>query len=175
MRFRLLLCLLLAGCSAPVIPVTSGAFNPLQFFTGHVTSWGVEENRAGAPTAIVTTDCNGTIGPSGQLHMVQVLHVGDAIAQTRIWEFTRTGADTFTATANDMSGSANGVVAGRVFHWRWILETRPGDPLANVTMEQYMYRLDNGNVMIRTVASKLGFRLLEVSEVFQKLTASGVN
>jgi hypothetical protein len=175
MRFRLLLCLLLTGCSAPAIPATSGAFNPLQFFTGHVTSWGVEENRAGAPTAIVTTDCNGTLDPSGQLRMVQVLHIGGAKPQTRIWEFTQTGANTFIATANDMSGSANGVVAGRVFHWRWILQTHRGNPLANVMMEQYMYRLDNGNVMIRTVASKLGFRLLEVSEVFQKVTTSGAN
>jgi hypothetical protein len=168
MKILRLLCLLLGGCSAPAIPASSSTFNPLQFFTGHVTSWGVEENRAGAPIAIVTTDCNGTLDASGQLRMVQVLHIGNGKPQTRIWQFTQTGPATFTATANDMSGSANGVVAGRIFHWRWSLETRPGNPLANVTMEQYMYRMDNGSVMIRTIASKLGFRLLEVSEVFQK-------
>jgi hypothetical protein len=35
-------------------------------------------------------------------------------------------------------------------------------------MEQYMYRMDDGSVMIRTIARKLGVRLVEVSEVFTK-------
>jgi hypothetical protein len=67
-----------------------------------------------------------------------------------------------------MDGTAAGVVAGREFHWSWVLETRPGDPLANILMTQYMYRLDDGGVMIRTIASKLGVRLVEISEVFTK-------
>jgi hypothetical protein len=140
----------------------------LQFFTGHVISWGVEENRAGAPVAVVTTDCEGVATGPDSIRMVQVLHVGDAKPQTRVWEFTEVSPKVFTATANDMDGTAEGLVAGREFHWRWVLEARPGDPLANILMTQYMYRLEDGSVMIRTIATKLGVRLVEISEVFRQ-------
>ncbi len=164
--------LLLGGCAAPLSPAVfanSGPpFNPLQFFTGHVTSWGVQENRAGAPVAIVQTDCQGISTGPNSIRMVQVLHVGADKPQTRIWELSQTGSGRFSATANDMAGSASGVASGREFHWRWVLESSPGDPLANVIMEQWMYRMDDGSVMIRTIVTKLGIRLAEVSEQFEK-------
>jgi hypothetical protein len=144
------------------------AFNPVRFFTGHVTSWGVLENRGGQPVGIITTDCEGVADGAGRLRMVQVLHREGAPASTRVWQMAQTGAASFTATANDMAGSAGGLAAGRAFHWRWVLENSPGNPLENVTMEQWMYQMDDGAVMIRTVVSKLGVTVLQVSEVFRK-------
>lgn len=167
MRFALAVLLVLAGCSAPV-RFPGPAFDPLEFFSGHETSWGVEENRAGVPIAMVTTDCEGVATGPRRIRMVQVLHVGDAKPQTRIWQFTQIGPGRFTATANDMAGTAQGVVSGREFQWNWVLETRKGNPLGNILMTQYMYRLDDGGVMIRTIASKLGVRVVEISEVFVK-------
>ena len=81
MRRWLVLLLALAGCSAPV-RFAGPAFNPLQFFTGHVISWGVEENRAGAPVAVVTTDCEGVATGPDSIRMVQVLHV---YREVEIW------------------------------------------------------------------------------------------
>jgi hypothetical protein len=99
--------------------------------------------------------------------MVQVLHASGP-AQTRIWHLRRTGPDLYSATANDMAGEADGIASGREFHWRWVLETAPGNPIKNVTMDQHFYRMDDGAVMIRTIVSKAGFRLIEVSEQFEK-------
>ncbi len=161
--------LLLAGCSKPLPMSTfagAPAFDPVAFFTGHVTSWGVEENRAGEPTGIITTDCVGTPEGNG-IRMVQTLHMAGKV-QTRVWHLARTGPGQFTATANDMAGRTVGVASGRVLHWRWVLETSPGNALKNVTMEQWMYLMDDGAVMIRTVVTKAGIRLLEVSEQFEK-------
>jgi hypothetical protein len=168
-RFALLACLALAGCGAPAPPAFIGpAFDPVAFFTGHVTSWGVEENRAGQPTAIVTTDCAGTPEGANGIRMVQVLHVGTAAPRTRIWHFGRTGPGTYLGTANDMAGTALGTATGPAFHWRWVLETHPGDPLLNVGMDQWMYRMPDGDVVIRTEVTKLGFRLIQISEQFEK-------
>ena len=165
------LALLLAAC-APAPPAFSGsAFDPVAFFTGHVTSWGVREDRAGAPVAIVTTDCEGVATTGRAIRMVQVLHVGHAAPQTRIWQLRQTGPDRYVATANDMAGEADATVTGRTLHWRWVLRAAPGNPLANVAMEQWMYRLDDGTVMIRTIVTKLGIRLTEVTEVFRKQPA----
>ena len=164
--------LALAACARPLPPAgfagSGAAFDPLAFFTGHVASWGVQENRAGAPAAIVTTDCTGVATAPDTIRMVQVLHIGQGKPQTRIWQLRRVGPAAYVATANDMAGEADATVSGRVLHWRWVLRASPGDPLANVTMEQWMYRMDDGAVVIRTVITKLGFRLAQVTEQFEK-------
>ncbi len=170
MRRGLLALLLLAGCSAPVPPpgmnASGPAFDPVAFFTGHVTSWGVEENRAGQPVGIVTTDCVGTVNGNG-IRMVQVLRIAGKPPRTRIWQLSG-AAGHYTATANDMAGTAKGTVYGRAFHWRWVLETAPGNDLKNVTMDQWFYRMDDGAVMIRTHVTKFGVLLLQVSEQFHQ-------
>jgi len=163
--------LLLAACSKPLQPADfadTGDFNPVAFFTGHVTSWGVEENRADQPVGIVTTDCQGKADGQGGLDMTQTLHLPGGATQTRTWRMTQIGPHTYQATANDMQGAATGTVGGRAMHWRWVLETSPGEGLKNVTMDQWFYRMDDGEVMIRTNVMKAGIRLIGVSEVFER-------
>jgi len=161
--------LALSSCGAPLKPANfagSGSFNPITFFTGHEMSWGVEEDRAGQPTAIVTTDCLGTPDATG-ITMVQTLHVGGKTT-LRTWHLRQTGEESYEATANDMAGSTTGTVGGRAMHWRWVLETSPGDSLKNVTMDQWFYRMDDGAVLVRTIVTKASIRLLEISEQFEK-------
>jgi hypothetical protein len=45
----------------------------------------------------------------------------------------------------------------------------PGNPLMNVTMQQWMYRMEDGSVTIRTTVSKLGFIVAEITEQFTHL------
>ena len=166
-----LLCLLslLGGCAAPLRPAafatTAPAFDPLTFWTGRTSSWGVIENRDGSPTAIVTTSTVGTLEGPDTLHLIQ--HVTTGGKDTlRDWRLRRLGNGQFEATANDMPTPARGQASGRTFHWTWTLATKPGNPLLNVQMEQWMYLADNGTLMNRTIITKLGVRLAEVSEQF---------
>lgn len=163
--------LLLASCGKPM-PVgsfagTQPAFDAVAFWGGHHRSWGVIENRAGAPIDTVVTDCIGTAEGSDGLHMVQTLTLGDGTVQHRDWHLKRIAPGRFTATANDMVGEAKGEAAGRAFHWRWTLATRPGESLRNVTMDQWMYLYEGGRMMNRTTIRKLGVILAEVSETFE--------
>lgn len=162
------LLLALAACSKP-LPVTAfagPALDPVRFFTGPVHSWGVLENRRGQPTEIVTTDCVGEAeGPDG-LHMRQVLHIGQDKPVVRDWHMRRSGPGTYAATANDLVGAATGEAAGRAFHWQWTLATEPGNPVKNVTMDQWWYLQDDGSMLNRTTIRKLGVILAEVTEHF---------
>jgi len=161
--------LALTGCSPVPVSYFAGdgpEMDPVRFFTGHLHSWGVIENRSGAPTERVETDCLGQAeGPDG-LHMVQKLTMGDGQVQTRDWHMRRVAPHRFEATANDMIGTATGESAGRVFHWQWSVEARPGNALTGVTLDQWMYLLDDGSMMNRSSISKLGVQLAQVSEVF---------
>lgn len=160
----------LLGCS-PSMPVsgfsaTAPAFDPVRFFTGHVRSWGVLEDRSGQPTSIVLTDCTGQAdGPDG-LRMTQRLTVGQDAPVTREWRMRRVAPGRYEATANDMVGAATGEASGRAFHWQWTLALSPGNALKNVTMEQWWYLLDDGSMLNRTTVSKLGYIAAEVTEHF---------
>jgi hypothetical protein len=163
--------LLFNGCAAPLrseaFANTAPAFDPITFWTGRTASWGVIENRDGAPTAIVTTTTEGTAEGADGLHMIQHVMI-DGKDTARDWHIRRLGDGQFVATANDMVGAARGQASGRTFHWNWTLATKPGDAVRNVEMEQWMYLADNGTLMNRTIITKLGVRLAEVSEQFAR-------
>ena len=150
---------------------TAGAgppFDPITFFEGHTQSRGVIETRSGAPTEQVTTDSLAHVDASVQLHMVQHLTFQDGQTRERTWTVWRTGPHQFDATANDMIGTAKGQSDRRTFHWQWVWARSPGNPLMNVTMEQWMYGLRDGSALIRTTVSKLGFIVAEVTEQFTR-------
>ena len=139
----------------------------MTFWAGRTASWGVIENRDGAPTAIVTTTTDATAEGAEGLHMVQHVMTGGKDT-VRDWHLRRLGNGCFQATANDMVGTARGQSSGRTFHWTWTLAAKPGNGLFNVEMEQWMYLADNGTLMNRTIITKLGMRLAEISEQFMR-------
>lgn len=147
---------------------TQPDFDPISFWTGHTQSWGVIENRAGAPTDIVQTDCTGTRTGQDDLSMQQTIRTGDGTTTHRSWHLHRTSPGHFAATATGMVGTAEGEAAGRTFHWQWIWATRPGDALRNVTMSQWMYAMPDGTMMNHTTVTKLGIVVAQVSEQFSR-------
>ena len=161
--------LLAAGCGAPLRPEafanTRPAFDPVTFWTGRTASWGVIENRDGAPTEIITTSTDGTAEGADGLHMVQHVMTGGKDS-VRDWHIRRLGDGQFEATANDLVGIAHGQTSGRTLHWVWTLAAKPGNGLFDVIMEQWMYLADNGTLLNRTIVTKLGVRLAEISEQF---------
>jgi hypothetical protein len=141
-------------------------FDPIAFFDGHTRSWGVVESRSGAPTDRIVTDSRGERDGTDRLRMVQHLRFQDGSSQQRDWVLWRSGPGAYDATANDMVGTAKGEANGRMFHWQWVLARSPGNPLMNVTMNQWMYRMDDGSVTIRTTVGKFGVIMAEVTEQF---------
>jgi hypothetical protein len=161
---------LVAGCDRKpeaTASIGSGlAFDPIAFFDGNTHSAGVIENRSGAPTQRIVTDSHGDRDGADRLRMVQHLTFPAGKTQQRDWTLWRSGPDHFDATANDMVGTAKGEAQAGLFHWQWVLARSPGNWFMNVTMNQWMYRMDDGSVTIRTTVSKFGFIVAEVTEQF---------
>ena len=163
-----LFAVLLTGCGNVFSVSDAGqggpAFDPVRFFTGHVRSWGVMEDRGGQPTGIVTTDCQGVADGADGLRMTQRLLVSGE-PTTREWRMRRTGPGRFEATANDMEWTAVGEASGRAFHWRWTL-LLTGKAVGSVDMDQWWYLQDDGSMLNRTTIRKVGVIVAEVSEHF---------
>ena len=169
-----LLCLLSAPCAeAGALPPAAFAdgrptFDPLKFFTGHTRSWGVFENMRGEPTQRIRTETWGRM-VGGVLHMEQDLYIGTRPRSHRSWRMRRIDAHHFTATANDVVGTARGVASGNAFFWSFTLALKPGNPLCNVRMTQRMYLQPDGRTMInRDTIRKFGIAVAGVTEQFRK-------
>ena len=164
--------LLLAGCShlqprdfARVEP----KFDPVAFFTGHTQSWGVFEDRTGAnPSRWFTTDCIGH-REKDALVLAQTFTYNDGSVQHRLWHIRRVDAHHYEATANDVVGAGEGEADGNAFHWEYTVALKPGNPLLNVRLEQWMYLQADGRTMLnRGTVSKFGVTVAQVAEEFQK-------
>ena len=164
--------LLLTGCShlqprdfSRVEPV----FDPMNFFTGHTQSWGVFEDRTGAnPSRWFTTDCLGH-RENGALVLAQTFTYNDGSVQHRLWRIRRVDEHHYEATASDVVGTGQGEADGNAFHWAYTVALKPGNPLFNVRLEQWMYLQADGRTMLnRGTVSKLGVTVAQIAEVFSK-------
>ena len=141
--------------------------DPVEFFSGRTASAGVMENRGGGPQEIVTTT---TLGrrEGATLVLEQDLKLGGK-QQHRSWRIRKRDAHHFTATANDLVGTATGEAYGNVFSWRFTLALSSGNPLANVRMTQWMYLQPDGRTLLNhSTIRKFGIVLAQVTEVFRK-------
>lgn len=173
MRLAPIAALLLVACSEPAsldrLTADGGpVFDPVRYWTGHAVSWGVLENRSGEPTGRVTTDCRGVPEGADGLHMVQHLDV-DGAPSEREWHMRRIAPGRYEATASDMIGTVVGEAHGRAFHWTWTLALDPGNSLKNVSMDQWMYLMDDGALLNHTTIGKLGVTVAQVSEAFHRV------
>jgi Protein of unknown function (DUF3833) len=144
-------------------------FEPTAFFTGRTSSFGVMENRGGAPTRTVTTATNGHwIGNT--LYVEQDVVLGaDSKPQHRSWRIRKIGAHQYEATANDIVGIARGEARGNVFHWSFTLALSPGNLSGNVRMTQWMYLQPDGQTMLNhSTIRKFGVLVAQVTEEFRR-------
>ncbi len=151
---------------------TAPAFDPIAFFTGRTSSDGVFENRSGNPARRFSTVCDGRRAAGGVLLLDQTFTYADGEIQHRHWRIQRVDAHRYAATANDVEGTASGEAYGNVFHWTYTVKLKPGNPLYNVRLEQWMY-LENGSqtMLNRASVTKLGIQVAQVTEFFRRVGA----
>ena len=102
--------------------------------------------------------------------MEQDLFMGSKPRQHRSWRMHRIDAQHFEASANDVLGVVRGETQGNMFAWSFTLVLKPGNPLFNIRMTQYLYLHPDGKTMInRDTASKFGVFVAGVTEEFRLL------
>jgi hypothetical protein len=167
------LSLLATGCRTlkpESFATASPRFEPEKFFLGPTRSWGVIESRTGKPKSRFETAMMG-VRDGPDLVITQDFTYEDGHRQRRVWRLRRIDDHRYEATANDVVGVSVGEAYGNVFHWRYTLALRPGNRLANVHFELFMYLAADSETMInRVVIRKLGILLAETTEQFHRGT-----
>ncbi len=142
--------------------------DPVAFFGGNTSSYGVMESRGGKPTIGITTHTKGTV-KDGVVYIEQDLLPENGKTNHRSWQLRQIDLNHVEATASDISGKARGELYGNYFTWTFRLKLENRGLIKHVRMSQYMYLMPDGEtLMIRSVIRKFGFIVTEISEVFKK-------
>ena len=73
------------------------------------------------------------------------------------------------ATANDIDGTAHGLLYGNLFSWTFRLKLANRKFIKHARMSQTMYLMPDGQTMIiRSVIRKFSFVVAQITEQFKK-------
>jgi len=142
------------------------------FFNGTLDAWGIFQKRSGELARRFHVEIIGTWESPTRGQLDEYFTYSDGEKQRRVWTLTRQPDGTWQGTADDVKGVAIGKVAGNALHWRYVLELPVDGKVYNVDFDDWMWQLDENSMMNRSVMSKFGFDLGEVTLFFRKREAA---
>ncbi len=140
---------------------TGPAFSLKEHLSGPILSEGLVYGPNGKMTTSFVARMYGEWdGDTGTL--TEDFSFASGRVQQREWRLKLGPNNTFTATANDIVGVAQGVVSGSTAMLRYtiVLPRESGGHTLNAT--DWMYLTDNGNIMNRSELRKFGFKVAEL-------------
>ncbi|MDY6982919.1 MAG: DUF3833 domain-containing protein [Pseudomonadota bacterium] len=162
--------LLLGACGATGIDQYTGTQPTLdlrEFFDGELIAYGMLQDRRGRMTRRFTATLQGSWqGDTGTL--VEHFVFDDGEEQDRTWTLQHLGGGRYTGTAGDVIGTANGSTGGSVFRWNYQLDVPWRDGSIAVTLDDWLYLVDERHLLNRTAMTKFGFRVGELTLVIVK-------
>lgn len=136
---------------------------PIDFFVGHTRSTGVIENKAGKPNARIVTVTNG-IRIDSIISIEQDLFPEGGKKNHRSWKLKVIDEHHLDAIANDIDGTAHGLLYGNNFSWTLRLKLSQRKFIKHLRMSQNMYVMPDGKTMIiRSVLRKFGFVVAQIT------------
>ncbi len=81
---------------------------------------------------------------------------------------TRQDANHYTGRADDVVGEAVGEARGNALRWRYVMALPVDGKVYNVDFDDWMFLMDDRVMLNRSVMSKFGVRLGEVTLSFRK-------
>ncbi len=167
--FVVIFCVWLTGCANVNVSDYQNEKPKLDlatYFNGKVDGWGMVQDRSGKVTRRFTVEIDCTWrGNEGVLDESFIW--SDGKTEKRIWKITKQG-DNYIGTAGDVVGQAIGVASGAALQWRYILDLPVDNTTYKVNMDDWMYLIDDKTMANRTVMTKFGVHLAEISIFFRK-------
>lgn len=144
------------------------SLNPVAFFGGHTSSTGVIETAGGKPSDRITTQTQGKL-KDGVIYIEQDLYPEGKKKNHRVFVLHQIDEHHVDATADDISGTAHGLLYGNEFSWTFRRKMVGRKFIKHVRMTQNMYLMPDGQTMIvRSVIRKFGFVVAQITEQFKK-------
>ncbi len=138
-----------------------------QFFDGDVTAHGIIQDRSGKVLRRFTVAMKGSWnGDKGKLEEYFVYDDGER--QERVWNVVKTSENTYEGTASDIVGVAKGEQAGNAIRWAYVMQIPVKGTVYNITFDDWMFLMPDNTMMNRSMLTKFGFKVGEISIFMQK-------
>lgn len=143
-----------------------------RYFNGQLDAHGMFQDRAGKVVkrfhVVMTASWQGDTGT-----LDERFTYADGSTQRRVWTLTPAPDGGWIGRADDVIGEARGEIAGNALRWRYVLALPVDDKVYHVDFDDWMFLMDERVMLNRSVMSKWGFRLGEVTLSFYKRTEQG--
>lgn len=171
-RFLLLLVLALSIASCGSVDVARYAdqqptLDLERFFSQPVKAWGMFQKRSGEVAKRFEVNIVSRREGNNLILDERFLY-SDGTRQRRVWVITPTGQGGWIGRADDVVGVASGQVAGNTLHWRYRLNLPVGDSTYEMSMDDWMYLMDEDTLINRTRMSKFGVEVGQVTLFFRR-------
>lgn len=137
------------------------------YFSGPVQAWGMFQDRSGEVIKRFHVDIQSR-REGDKLILDERFVYSDGTRQRRVWTLTPDGTGRWIGTADDVVGEAIGYVAGNALRWRYHLNLPVGDSTYVVYFDDWMYLMDDDTLINRSVMSKFGIELGQVTLFFRR-------
>jgi len=165
-----MLLMLFAGCGS--VPVEQYRDErPLldlqRYFDGTIDAWGMFQDRSGKVVKRFTVRIDARwSGNTGTLD--EHFEYSDGSKSRRVWTLERIDEHRYRGTADDVVGVATGELRGNALRWQYVLKLDVDGRVWEVDFDDWMYLMDDQVMLNRSVMSKFGVRLGEVTLSFRR-------
>lgn len=137
------------------------------YLNGTLTAYGIFTDRSGEVkkrfTCVIEAKWQGNEGT-----LDESFKYSDGTTSKRVWRIKKTADNTYEGTAGDVVGVAHGKSAGNALYWEYTLALDVDGKIYHVKFEDWMYLMDDKVMLNKSVMSKFGFKLGEVTLTFVK-------
>lgn len=159
----------LSSCSTKIsnYPKTAEAFDIKQYFDGNIVAWGILQDYSQQVKRRFCVEILGTWQENKGV-LAEKFYFDDGEITYRNWDLVKQFDGTYKGTAEDVANAAIGVHQGFAFQFQYeLLLSLDGDTYL-VTMDDWMYQIDEHRVMNKTSMSKFGVQVAEITIFFDK-------
>ena len=144
-----------------------------QFFSGTLDGWGMFQDRSGKVIkrfhVLIEAKWQGDTGTLDERFTWSDGEQGGNPAR-RVWTLRDTSGGRFIGTAGDVVGEALGETAGNALRWRYVLANTGDGTVIHVDFDDWMFLVDDQVMLNRSLMSKYGFALGEVTLSLRRRT-----
>lgn len=168
--FLSLVCLYFTSCSSVQVQDYK-AETPIlkleEFLNGELEAHGFFQDRAGKVVKRFQVAMKGTWTKDGGI-LEEDFKYSDGTKSRRVWKLVKTAENKYIGTADDVIGQALGEVSGNAFRWKYTLDLPVDDTTYHVQFDDWMYLMTDQVMLNKSVMTKFGFYLGEVTLTFIK-------
>lgn len=162
----------LIACSAPLeeYAEVQPQLKLEEFFDGELIAYGMVQDYRSKVNQRFRVEMTGTWeGNEGVLD--ETFYYDDGTTSKRIWYLTKLADDRYIGRADDVVGQADGKVAGNTLNWVYELTIElDGEPFT-LTLDDWLYLIDENNMLNRTEMRKFGIPVGEITIYIGKVNS----